>query len=48
MHIAVVTTYVLFLIGVAVYKSRTVKSADDFIVAGRSVPVYLQIGRAHV
>ncbi len=43
MHIAVVTTYVLFLIGVAVYKSRTVKSADDFIVAGRSVPVYLLV-----
>ncbi len=43
MHVAVVTTYVLLLIGVAVYKSRTVKSADDFIVAGRGVPVYLLV-----
>jgi len=43
MHIAVVTTYVLILIGVAIYKSRTVKSADDFMVAGRSVPVYMLV-----
>lgn len=42
-HVAVVTTYVLLLIGVAVYKSRTVKSADDFMVAGRSVPVHLLV-----
>ena len=45
MHVAVVTTYVLLLIGVAVFKSRTVKSADDFIVAGRSVPVYMLVSR---
>jgi SSS family solute:Na+ symporter len=43
MHAAVVTSYVLLLIGVAVYKSRSVKSADDFIVAGRSVPVYMLV-----
>lgn len=43
MHVAVVTTYVLLLIGVAVHKSRTVKSADDFMVAGRSVPVYMLV-----
>ena len=43
MHVAVVTTYVLILIGVAVHKSRTVKSADDFMVAGRSVPVYMLV-----
>ena len=39
----VVISYVLILIGVAVYKSRTVKSADDFMVAGRSVPVYMLV-----
>jgi SSS family solute:Na+ symporter/sodium/proline symporter len=33
----------LLLIGIAVYKSRTVKSADDFIIAGRSVPVYMLV-----
>jgi SSS family solute:Na+ symporter/sodium/proline symporter len=43
MHVTVVTTYVLLLIGIAVFKSRTVKSADDFIVAGRSVPVYMLV-----
>ncbi|MDX1404473.1 MAG: sodium:solute symporter family protein [Woeseiaceae bacterium] len=43
MHSAIVTIYVLLLIGVAVYKSRSVKSADDFIVAGRNVPVYLLV-----
>ena len=39
----VVISYVLILIGVAVHKSRTVKSADDFMVAGRSVPVYMLV-----
>jgi SSS family solute:Na+ symporter/sodium/proline symporter len=43
MHSAVVATYVLLLIGIAVHKSRSVKSADDFIVAGRSVPVYMLV-----
>ena len=43
MHVTVVTTYVLILIGVAVHKSRTVKSADDFMIAGRSVPVYMLV-----
>lgn len=42
-HVAVVTIYVLLLIGVALYKSRSVRSSDDFIVAGRSVPVYLLV-----
>ncbi len=39
----VVIVYVLILLGISVYKSRTVKSADDFIVAGRSVPVYMLV-----
>ena len=42
-HTIFVASYVLILIGVAVHKSRTVKSADDFIVAGRSVPVYMLV-----
>ena len=42
-HAIVVISYVLILIGVAVHKSRTVKSADDFMVAGRSVPVYMLV-----
>jgi SSS family solute:Na+ symporter/sodium/proline symporter len=43
MHAGVVLIYVLLLVGVAVYKSRSVKSADDFIVAGRGVPVYMLV-----
>ncbi len=42
-YAAVVLTYVLILLGISVYKSRTVKSADDFMVAGRSVPVYMLV-----
>lgn len=42
-YIAVVTTYVLILLGISVYKSRSVHSADDFMVAGRNVPVYLLV-----
>ena len=42
-HSIVVASYILILIGVAVHKSRTVRSADDFMVAGRSVPVYMLV-----
>ena len=36
--------YLILLIGVIIYKSRAVKSEEDFTVAGRGVPVYLLIG----
>lgn len=36
--------YVLLLAAIAFYKSRTVKTEEDFIVAGRNVPVYLLVG----
>jgi SSS family solute:Na+ symporter/sodium/proline symporter len=42
-YIVVVASYVLILLGISVYKSRSVRSADDFMVAGRSVPVYLLV-----
>ena len=42
-YIVVVVAYVLMLLGISVYKSRSVKSADDFMVAGRSVPVYMLV-----
>jgi SSS family solute:Na+ symporter len=40
----IVIAYVTFLIGVAVVKSRGIKSQDDFMVAGRNVPVKLLVG----
>ena len=42
-YIAVVTAYVLLLLGISVYKSRSVKSDEDFMVAGRNVPVYMLV-----
>ncbi|MFH1754095.1 MAG: sodium:solute symporter family protein [Candidatus Latescibacterota bacterium] len=40
----VIVCYVVFLISVAVVKSRRIKGQDDFMVAGRSVPVSMLIG----
>ncbi len=42
-YIIVVSAYVLMLLGISVYKSRSVKSEEDFMVAGRSVPVYMLV-----
>ncbi|MEM8984418.1 MAG: sodium:solute symporter family protein [Pseudomonadota bacterium] len=42
-YIAIVATYVLLLVGISVYKSRQVDTAEDFMVAGRSVPVYMLV-----
>jgi SSS family solute:Na+ symporter/sodium/proline symporter len=36
--------YVILLFAVAIWKSIQVKTQDDFMVAGRSVPTYLLIG----
>lgn len=36
--------YLILLIGVIIYKSRAVKNEDDFMLAGRGVPVYLLVG----
>ncbi len=42
-YIAVVSLYVLMLLGISIYKSRTIKSDEDFMVAGRGVPVYMLV-----
>ena len=42
--VAVVLGYPLILLGVSLWRSRTVKSHDDFMVAGRTVPVALLVG----
>jgi SSS family solute:Na+ symporter len=42
-YIAVVLVYVLLLLGISVYKVRSVRTSDDFMVAGRSVPVYMLV-----
>jgi len=42
--VAVVFTYPIILLAVSLWRSRTVKSHDDFMVAGRSVPVALLVG----
>jgi SSS family solute:Na+ symporter/sodium/proline symporter len=42
--LAVVILYPLILLGVSLWRSRGVKSHDDFMVAGRAVPVPLLVG----
>ncbi|UCH63080.1 MAG: sodium:solute symporter family protein [Fidelibacterota bacterium] len=42
--IAVVLVYPLVLIAVSLWRSRRVKSHEDFMVAGRKVPVVLLVG----
>ncbi len=44
LYTSVITIYVLLLLGVALNKSRQVKTQDDFMVAGRNVPVLLLVG----
>ncbi len=43
LYIVVVSVYLVLLVGISIYKSRTVKSQEDFVVAGRTVPVYLLV-----
>ena len=43
-YLFVVVLYPLILIGVSLWRSRSVKSHEDFMVAGRNVPVALLVG----
>lgn len=43
-YVLVVILYPLILVGVSVWRSKSVKSHEDFMVAGRSVPVVLLVG----
>ncbi|MDA0194877.1 MAG: sodium:solute symporter family protein [Bacteroidetes bacterium] len=43
-YIVVTLAYISILIAIIIYKSRSVKTQDDFVVAGRNVPVYLLVG----
>ncbi len=40
----VIAIYLGILVGVSYYKSRSVKTQEDFMVAGRVVPWYLLVG----
>ena len=42
--VAVVFAYPVILLGVSIWRSRSVKSHADFMVAGRSVPVAMLVG----
>ena len=42
--VVVVILYPLILLSISVYRARSVTSHDDFMVAGRSVPVYMLVG----
>ncbi len=43
-YIYVIAIYLAILVGVSIYKSRAVKTQEDFMVAGRVVPWYLLVG----
>ena len=43
-YIWAIVFYLAFLIGVSLYKSRAVKTQDDFMVAGRNVPWQMLVG----
>jgi SSS family solute:Na+ symporter/sodium/proline symporter len=43
LYTVVVLVYVLILLGISVYKVRAVHTSDDFMVAGRNVPVYMLV-----
>ncbi len=43
-YIYVIAIYLTILVGVSIYKSRSVKTQEDFMVAGRVVPWYLLVG----
>jgi SSS family solute:Na+ symporter/sodium/proline symporter len=43
-YTSVIAIYVLLLFGVAIKKSRTIKTQEDFMVAGRHVPVMMLVG----
>jgi len=42
-YTVVVVAYVCLLIGISLYKSRSVKTSDDFMIAGRNVPVHFLV-----
>ena len=42
--IVAVAAYLVFLVAISIYKSRAVKTQDDFMVAGRSVTWYFLVG----
>jgi SSS family solute:Na+ symporter/sodium/proline symporter len=43
-YLGAIIVYLLFMIGVSVYKSRKVKTQDDFMVAGRGVTAAFLVG----
>ena len=39
-----IAIYLLALVGVGIYKTKMVKSSEDFMVAGRILPWYILVG----
>ena len=43
-YLASIALYLLALVGVGAYKAKAVKSSEDFMVAGRTLPWYILVG----
>lgn len=44
LYVIAIIVYLVGLMAVGIYKSRTVKTQDDFMVAGRKTPTWLLVG----
>lgn len=44
LYIIAIILYIVGLMAIGIYKSRTVKTQDDFMVAGRKTPTWLLVG----
>jgi SSS family solute:Na+ symporter/sodium/proline symporter len=43
-YLTSIVVYLVLLVGVGVYKARSVKDSDDFMVAGRKLPWFILVG----
>ncbi|MEE8467070.1 MAG: sodium:solute symporter family protein [Planctomycetota bacterium] len=43
-YVLAILLYLLALVGVGIYKTKSVKTSEDFMVAGRSLPWYILVG----
>jgi Na+/proline symporter len=41
MHVALISTYLLLTLGAGLYAARSVRTLADYILAGRSIPLWL-------
>ena len=43
MHLYAILAYLAVLVGLGIYQSRHLKTGDDFLVAGRTLPAHVLV-----